>query len=220
MNAGFTGLKNEKHLVWSNKDLDIEDGWREAYAEFLEINNLDKDPKDEQAIYEYMVETNDEYLYDERANLGRIQFDKPIIAIADLGLWDGRHSGYQEIESGKIVDCLTRMNDYDTWYVDAKGDFRCDSIHHDGTNHILYRTFKDDITELQIQNFKNKIYDGILSETDIEQYTRRVGDEIAKVYGWEFSKEQPQLTEMLANAQDRADKGGSGCVGKEAYVKE
>lgn len=177
--------EKKKYVIWSNRDLDIDD-WRYAYAEFLEINHLDMDLDDEYRIFEYMYETNGQYLDDERANLGGVQFEMPIIIIADLGLWNGRRIGYREIRSGKIADCLYSDNDYITWYVDEYGDFRCDSAHHDGTNHYLYRAYRDDVTYGQIEDFKEKIYNGTVDEKDILQVTRRVGDEIAKVYGWEI----------------------------------
>ena len=194
-------MNDKRHVIWSNHNLDIEDGWREAYAEFLEINGLDKDPNDEGAIYEYMLETNDDYLGDERMNLN-IQLSQPIIIIAVLGLWNGRVSGYKEIESGNIADCLTRQQDYDTWYVDEEGDLRCDSVHHDGTNRLLYRVFKDDVSEEQMDDLKEKIYEGKVTQADIDAVTRRLGDEIAKVYGWEIS-DGKSVAEKIADAEQR-----------------
>ena len=84
----------KKHIIWSNMNLDIED-WREDYAEFLEINDIDdRDPDDEDDIYDWMVETNSEYLYDEQMNLNKV-VDGRILVIADLGLWNGCASGYK-----------------------------------------------------------------------------------------------------------------------------
>ena len=60
--------QNDRHIIWSNRNLDIDD-WREDYKEFLEANALDYDPNDESALYEWMAETNDNYLFDERANI-------------------------------------------------------------------------------------------------------------------------------------------------------
>ena len=56
---------NDRHIIWSNQNLDVDD-WREDYKEFLEANELDDDPNDEQALYEWMEETNYDYLSDER----------------------------------------------------------------------------------------------------------------------------------------------------------
>jgi len=178
-----------RHIVWSKKNLDIEDGWRESYAEFLEINKLDKDPNDENAIYEYMVETNHEYLNDERMNLD-IQLNQPILVIADLGRWNGRFDGYKEIISGNIKDCLYTEEDYAEWYVDKNGDLRADVYHHDGTNHYLYRVYKDGVSDTQIENLKDKIYEGKATRSDITRITKRIGDEIAKVYGWDIPKQK------------------------------
>ena len=42
--------QNDRHIIWSNQNLDVDD-WREDYKEFLEANGLDDDPNDEQALY-------------------------------------------------------------------------------------------------------------------------------------------------------------------------
>ena len=154
--------QNDRHIIWSNMNLDVDD-WREGYQEFLEANELDDDPNDENKLYEYMTETNDEYLSDERTNL---------------------------IDSGNIKDCLYSDTDYTEWYVDKYGDLRADAAHHDGTNHYLYRVFKDGVTEAQIENLQEKIYCGRATRADITRVTRRLGDEIAKVYGFSIPKQR------------------------------
>ena len=124
-------------------------------------------------------------LDDERSNLD-IQLSRPILVVGDLGLWHGRRMGYKEIPSGNIRDCLYSEQDmdYSTWYVDKNGDFRCDAIHHDGTNHYLYRAYKDGVSDTRIENLKEKLYRGIATRADITRVTRRLGDEIAHVYGF------------------------------------
>lgn len=74
-----------KYIIWSNENLDTED-WKESFKEFIEMNNLDIDPNDEEKLYKYMVETNDEYLSDERINLNiNVPGTDTILVIADLG---------------------------------------------------------------------------------------------------------------------------------------
>lgn len=181
-------MNNKKHIIWSDLDLNIDD-WRGAYAEFVEDNNLDDDPEDEYGIYSFMVETNGFYLDDERMNLD-IDIFQPIIAIADLGLWNGRVSGYKELNSYNIKDCLNGFDscEYHEWYVDERGDLRCKAVHHDGTNYILYRTYRDGMTSTQRYDFLDKIYNGTVTQEDIDGATRRLGDEIAAVYGWELDE--------------------------------
>ena len=104
--------------------------------------------------------------------------------VGDLGLWNGRRMGYKEIHSGNMRDCLYSDTDYSTWYVDRLGDLRCDDIHHDGTNHYLYRVYKDSASPSQIELLKEKLYRGTATRADITRVTRRLGDDIAKVYGF------------------------------------
>ena len=180
-------MKDGDYLIWSNYHLDIDD-WRDDLLE-------EHPDASESELWQLMCEQNDSYLDDERVNLN-IQMAGPILVIADLGRWNGRFSGYKEIASGNIRDCLYSDTDYSTWYVDRLGDLRCDAVHHDGTNHYLYRTYKPGVTEAQIDRLKEKIYDGVATRADIIRITRRLGDDIGKVYGWDF----PQKTKT----QDRA----------------
>ena len=170
-----------KHVIWSNRDLDYEDWRKELEEEFPDRTETER--------ISLMYAINNDYLEDDRINLD-IKLDNPIIVIADIGRWNGRFSGYREIESGNISDCLYTDMDYATWYVDKNGDFRCDAIHHDGTNHYLYRTYKDGVTESQKDRLKEKIYNGTLTRADITRITRRLGDEIAKVYGFDIPKQK------------------------------
>ena len=74
------------------------------------------------------------------------------------------------------------------WFVDKYGDLRADAIHHDGTNHYLYRTYKDGVTDYQKDNLKAKIYDGKATRADITRITKRLGDDIARVYGFDIPR--------------------------------
>ena len=180
-------MKEDRHVIWSNYDLDYEDWRDDLEAEYPELT-------EDQRIA-LMYEINGDYLDDERTNLN-IQLSQPILVIGDLGLWYGRRSGYKEIESGNIRDCLYADTDYSTWYVDRLGDLRCDAIHHDGTDHYLYRAYKDGVRESQIDLLKDKLYRGIATRADVTRITRRLGDDIARVYGFSIPRaRQAQVME-------------------------
>lgn len=174
-------MTQEKHIIWSNYDLDYEDRRDDLEAEYPELS------EDERIAL--MYELNSHYLDDERTNLN-IQLSQPILVIADIGRWDGRYSGYAEIRSGKICDCLYSQMDYATWYVDRLGDLRCDAVHHDGTNHYLYRVYKPGVRDSQIDLLKEKLYEGTATRADITRITRRLGDDIAQVYGFSIPRQK------------------------------
>ena len=176
-------MKADRHIIWSNYALDYEDWRTDLEADYPDLSDRERE--------NLMYEINGNYLDDERANLN-IQLSQPILVIADLGRWNGRFPGYKEIESGQICDCLYGDTDYSTWFVDKNGDMRCEAIHHDGTNFYLYRAYKDGATEAQIDRLKEKIYNGTATRADITRVTRRLGDEIGKVYGWEFPQRSVQ----------------------------
>ena len=95
--------QNDRHIIWSDISLDLDD-WRESLEELYPGYSDDE-------LYDIMVKSNAENLYDERVNLN-IQLSQPIIVIGDLGRWNGRVSGYKMIDSGNIKDCLYSDTDY------------------------------------------------------------------------------------------------------------
>ena len=164
--------------------LDFED-WRADLEE--QYPDLSEDE-----LIQKMYEINSDYLGDERMNLN-VQLSQPILVVADIGRWDGRYDGYAEIKTGNIKDCLYSEMDMCEWYVDKYGDLRADAVHHDGTNHYLYRVYKDTATDSQIENLKAKIYDGKATRADITRVTRRLGDEIAAVYGFDIPRQKKNI---------------------------
>ncbi|MBQ6936796.1 MAG: hypothetical protein IJN49_09645 [Clostridia bacterium] len=186
----LTSLTKEPfHLViWGNLNLDFEEGIKFARE------NYPDEPEDR--LLQRYIEENDEMLEAERIHLD-IQYNQPIIIIGDLGLWNGRAHGYKDIPSGNIKDCLYSDTDMTEWFLDEKGDLRAEAAHHDGTNYYLYRVFKDNVTEEQIEDFKDKIYHGTLTEKDIDKYTHRLGDDIAGVYGIELPDIKKSIKKQL-----------------------
>lgn len=180
----------DRYVLWSDINLDFDDWKDDLQSEYPELS--------EDRLREKMYEINADYLDDERANLNR-QFSQPILVIGNLGLWNGRANGYKVIDSGNLKDCLYTDSDMAEWYVAKRGDLRCDAIHHDGTNHYLYRVFKDNVTDTQIENLQNKIYFGTATRSDITRVTKRLGDEINKIYGLDL----PFQRERQAKAIER-----------------
>lgn len=165
-------MKNNERIIWQNMEVSIND-----YKEFLQEYHPEITYEYDKQIF--CDEMNNEYLDDERINLD-IQLSNPIIVIADLGLWNGRKSGYKFIDSGNIKDILHDGCDYCKWYAD-RYNIRFTGHHHDGTNYYTYREVKD---MDNIHVLTGKLYNGTATSKDITRYTRSIRKHVAKVYGW------------------------------------
>lgn len=154
--------KDKEYIIWSS---------------LIDLDEWDADEELQRAY-----ELNNMYLDDERVNLN-IPLDDPILVIADLGLWNGRKSGYKEIGSN-VADCLCSDTDDATWYIDKLGDLRCTASHHDGTNYYTYRVYKSGVSDERRENLKAKIYDGTATRQDITAVTKRLGDYVQQAYGF------------------------------------
>ena len=124
-----------------------------------------------------------------------VSFGMPILVVGQLGLWDGAHMAYKQIDSGNLADCFEGSRDTleIRWFVDERGDLRCDDYHHDGMNHYLYRVVRNGISETQLDMLKDAIYMGIATREDIETCTARLGDAIGRIYGFSISEPERQI---------------------------
>lgn len=169
----------KKYVIWDNINLDIDD-WRDGYREFCEINDIEYDENDENAVYNYMIETNAEYFHDERDNLN-CYVDGDIVVFADLGLWNGRRAGVRVYPGGHVNDILRSDCDFMEWYGDGR-NIRATGHHHDGTNHYLYRIARPG---RNIEKLLDDIRDGRpISAAKIAYYTRSLFPAVAVIYGW------------------------------------
>ena len=164
----------EKHIIWSNISPDFE-AWKEDVKK--EIPDLS-----ENELYNRMIEDINAQFYDEKDNLNGEKYD--ILAIGDIGRWNGRVTGYKEFLNSPIASVLSSECDYCEWYVDECGELRSTQHHHDGTNYILYRKYKDDVTDEQRDCLKDLIYNGKKYDCTLQKYTEPLGLDVAKVYGW------------------------------------
>lgn len=141
-----------------------------------------KNPCDltEEEKMEIEYQENIDWYEIEKENLDKI-LDNNILVIADLGLWDGRHSGYKIL--GKNLNEILNIP-YDesiTVYTDNK-NIKARGHHHDGTNYYIFRKIKPN---RNINNLLEKLYnDEKVSSSMISYYTESLYPEVAKIYGW------------------------------------
>ena len=178
----LTEDRSGEHTIWSN-DTDTIDALADdiiANPDEFGYDGDEDEPIDVDWARDLAYDLNNEYLGDERFNLDIDTND--IIAIGDIGRWNGRVKGYKEI-GRNIADCLYSDCDYVTWYVD-RDDFKCHEIHHDGENYITYRERKNDIEWEDWDDFLDMLYRGTATQEDVDKYTNSLRPQIAQVYGW------------------------------------
>ena len=156
-----------KRTIWQNIDLKIED-WKDDYKEYIEINKFKAlNPENEYEIYDY------------RSNLNK-EIDGRILAIADIGRWNGRCSGYK-ILNNNISSILYTDCDYCEWYSDGY-NIKFKGHHHDGVNYLEYRVIRED---RNINNLLRDIFYGEeISRKKLNYYTRSLHPYVAEIYGW------------------------------------
>lgn len=151
----------KKHVIYSDY---ICSEYFEATEEFAKEEDYD--------VYDLLESAWEDLFYsnDERAD---------IIVIGDLGFWDGRAVGYKELSN--MQDCFRGDCDFSTWFIDEHKNLRYEGMHHDGTNHYLYRRWKDGLSWEQKDNFMYKLVTGKATSRDVTRYTKAIGSEIK---GW------------------------------------
>lgn len=77
-----------------------------------------------------------------------------ILAIADLGFWNGRKNGF--LVCNRMEDVFSALSDYDRvqLYVEG-GDLKASLGHHDGTHYLTFREIREGVN---IENLTDKIY--------------------------------------------------------------
>jgi hypothetical protein len=124
---------------------------------------------------------NNYYFDDELGNLNGIHTEEPIIAIADMGLWNGRRQGYK-VCGTSLSSILTVGNNDDIHLYYDGFNVRKTSYHHDGTNYILFREFKPGVNQ---DKFIDLIYSGeTIDSKTLNRYTRSLRKYVKSVYGF------------------------------------
>ena len=165
-----------KDIIWSNLYININE-WQD-YLEEVEEAKCKKLNENEK--YQEITNLLDEYFQDEIDNLN-IKTDNKIIAIASLGLWNGRKKGYNILGSN-LNEILQGFGcDYVEIYSD-RYNIKFKGFHHDGQNYIEFREIREGVN---IDNLLNDIYEGKeISRQKLNYYTKSIRHYVADAYGW------------------------------------
>lgn len=158
-----------KQVLWSNEYEYMED-FDELYRESYDLDE-DEDI-DYESLQNFIDDVQNDMLEIVRFNLENVSVPNKIIVIADLGLWTGRQQAYKTLGTN-LADALYSECDYFTLGFDQY-DLVAKATHHDGTNHYTYRYLKEGLTDRQIENFEDLLYNGLANKRHITQYTKSI----------------------------------------------
>jgi hypothetical protein len=131
-------------------------------------------------VTDTIYEDIDMWFGDEESNLYK-QLDGRILAIADMGLWNGRRSGYKILGTNLNEVLTTGIGcDEKEVYCDAYNVY-AEGYHHDGRNYVEFREIRED---KDIEPLLNKLYSNEpVSRAEIRRYTKSLRPYIKQVYG-------------------------------------
>ena len=147
-------------------------------AEALETIALDNN------VYCFIAENQDMIYEDEYNHNLNVEINSKLIAIANIGRWNGRRCGYKELSYNlnSIFECWESC-DYIKLYSEH-GNIKGIGAHHDGTNYVTFRKLIDNITDSQLELLENAIYENAGNvENYIKRYTRSIYKDVKKIYG-------------------------------------
>lgn len=178
-----------KRVVWnSNPELDSAE-LDSIRAEMAEQNGVLEETLSNSEVLEYFLEVlNPMYRRDEESQLDIVLPGK-VIAIADLGLWHGRRNGYRILDND--LSCVLQSHVNGMSEICIYGDsynIRADEVHHDGTNHYLYRMLCPDKDAAPL--LEAIYYGKEVSKSLLNRYTRSLYPYVAKIYGWPCRSKQ------------------------------
>ena len=170
----------KRNLIYSTEIRDWDsDEFRKDYQECYDLSDEEMENVTDKELIDSAYEENEIWFQDEKVNLD-ILLSNNIIVIANLGLWNGRKSGYKMLGNNinNVLNCA--CGDFYEVYCDRYNVCATDS-HHDGTNYYTFREVKDGVN---IETLQNKIYNGTFTKNDISRYTRSIRPQVANVFGW------------------------------------
>ena len=164
-----------KKILWSNTNIELTQEVLDFYKEeYPDIYNKGE----ETMLEDYTEMVNNEY-QDFYYEIDR-QLEGDILCIANLGLWNGRYSGYKILGDNLNNITSSVIGDYVEFYYDGY-NVRASDTHHDGTNHYIYRVIRED---RNIDNLLDKIYRGEkISNATLNYYTKSLRNDLKEVLG-------------------------------------
>lgn len=170
--------KEWKHVIFSDDACQYDDFEKDYLA-----NREDYEP--EEYSWDRFYGDIDLWADAERMNLNW-QIEGTIVALASIGTWRGRRTGYK-IVGDKLNDIFNCNADGNEYYCD-QDDCCATCSHHDGTNYITYRVVKPGDMDKVEELLDKMVYKDSDYEADVYKHTHSLMPYIADIFGWKYDR--------------------------------
>jgi hypothetical protein len=167
-----------KHIIFNSDSTAFD--FDETKEEMSEVNEMPVEDISEEAVWDYINHSIENWYDDERGNLNR-ELDGFVVCIADLGLWDGRRSAYRLLDRNLNSILSYKGDTYEVFVED--GEVKANDIHHDGVNHYVWRVLKKGVSEEETNNLLDSIVEGD-AEEKIQELTDSLAPYVQEIYGF------------------------------------
>ena len=180
-------MKLKEHSIFKSYmflTLEEEEAWKEDIAMCMNDVDCKEDgtdyTADDPCVFDRFLEDIWEIYDCEKDNLN-VELPNNIIAIADVGRWDGRRNGSKIMNSNlNEVLFLGRDHEEANIYYD-RYDVHAELVHHDGRDYATYRMVKEGIDPEWL--FDKQVYGDGLTKQEITKYTKSLVPYVKKAYG-------------------------------------
>ncbi len=167
-----------KHTIFNSDSTAFD--FDEMKKEISENNDVPVEDISDEAVWDYIGHSIENWYDDERLNLNQ-ELDNFVICIADLGLWNGRRSAYKLLGKNLNSILYTTGDSYEVYVED--GEVMAKDIHHDGTNYYNWRVLKSGLSNAKINDLLDSIVEGD-AEEKIRKYTKSLAPYVKRIYGF------------------------------------
>jgi hypothetical protein len=167
-----------KHTIFNSDSTAFD--FEEMRKEISENNDVPVEDISDEAVWDYISHSVENWYDDERLNLNQ-ELDNFVICIADLGLWNGRRSAYKLLGKNLNSILYNTGDSYEVYVED--GEVMARDSHHDGTNYYNWRVLKSGLSNVKVNDLLDSIVEGD-AEEKIRKYTKSLAPYVKRIYGF------------------------------------
>lgn len=167
-----------KHTIFNSDSTAFD--FEEMRKEISENNDVPVEDISDEAVWDYISHSVENWYDDERLNLNQ-ELDNFVICIADLGLWNGRRSAYKLLGKNLNSILYNTGDSYEVYVED--GEVMARDSHHDGTNYYNWRVLKSGLSNAKVNDLLDSIVEGD-AEEKIRKYTKSLAPYVKRIYGF------------------------------------